>query len=113
MIAALRPRCEVRHRRSTANRPTSGWQARATAAADEAAQAADRPRDDEGRRRANHQQAGDTTAARRRTGTHRASRASRSDSLAEAFGKSVVRQIGSSTGQAMVRGILGWLFKSR
>ncbi|MFZ1727218.1 MAG: helicase HerA-like domain-containing protein [Albidovulum sp.] len=40
-------------------------------------------------------------------------RSSRSDSLAEAFGKSVVRQIGSKTGQAIVRGILGSLFKSR
>lgn len=40
-------------------------------------------------------------------------RASRSDSLAEAFGKSVVRQIGSTTGRAIVRGILGSLFKSR
>ena len=40
-------------------------------------------------------------------------RSSRSDSLAEAFGKSVVRQIGTRTGRAIVRGILGSLFKSR
>lgn len=38
---------------------------------------------------------------------------SRSDSLATVFGKSVVRQLGSRTGQAIVRGILGSLFKSR
>ena len=38
---------------------------------------------------------------------------SRSDSLATAFGKSVVRQLGTKTGQAIVRGILGSLFKSR
>ena len=40
-------------------------------------------------------------------------RSSRSDSLATAFGKSVVRQLGTKTGQAIVRGILGSLFKSR
>ncbi len=42
-----------------------------------------------------------------------AGRASRSDSLVETFGKSVVRQLGTRTGQAIVRGILGSLFKSR
>lgn len=40
-------------------------------------------------------------------------RSSRSDSLATAFGKSLVRQLGTKTGQALVRGILGSLFKSR
>lgn len=37
----------------------------------------------------------------------------RSDSVTEAFTKSFVRQIGTKTGQAVVRGILGSLFKSR
>jgi DNA helicase HerA-like ATPase len=41
------------------------------------------------------------------------SSSSRSDSLATAFGKSLVRQLGTKTGQALVRGILGSLFKSR
>lgn len=36
--------------------------------------------------------------------------ASRTDSLTEAFAKSFVRQIGTRTGQAVVRGILGGLF---
>ncbi|WP_413850243.1 helicase HerA-like domain-containing protein [Albidovulum sp.] len=39
--------------------------------------------------------------------------ASRSDSVATAFGKSLARQLGTRTGQALVRGILGSLFKSR
>ncbi len=39
--------------------------------------------------------------------------ASRSDSLVTAFGKSLVRQLGTRTGQAIVRGVLGGLFKSR
>lgn len=38
---------------------------------------------------------------------------SRSDTLLETFGKSVVRQLGTRTGKAIVRGILGSLFKSR
>jgi len=42
-----------------------------------------------------------------------AARASRSDSIAEAFGKSFARQLGTRTGQAVVRGVLGGLFKSR
>jgi len=42
-----------------------------------------------------------------------AARASRSDSIAEAFGKSFARQLGTKTGQALVRGVLGGLFKSR
>lgn len=40
-----------------------------------------------------------------------ATRSSRSDSLVETFGKSVVRQLGTKTGQAIVRGILGGLFR--
>lgn len=38
---------------------------------------------------------------------------SRNDGIATAFGKSLARQLGTKTGQAIVRGILGSLFKSR
>ncbi|WP_415183968.1 helicase HerA-like domain-containing protein [Phaeovulum sp.] len=38
---------------------------------------------------------------------------SRSDTMAEAFGKSFMRQLGTKSGQALVRGVLGSLFKSR
>lgn len=38
---------------------------------------------------------------------------SRSDSITETFAKSVARQLGTKSGQAIVRGILGSLFKSR
>lgn len=38
---------------------------------------------------------------------------SRSDSIGEAFAKSFARQLGSKTGQAIVRGVLGSIFKSR
>jgi DNA helicase HerA-like ATPase len=41
------------------------------------------------------------------------STSSRSDSVGEAFAKSFARQLGSRSGQALVRGILGSLFKSR
>ncbi|WP_343078897.1 helicase HerA-like domain-containing protein [Ostreiculturibacter nitratireducens] len=40
-------------------------------------------------------------------------RSSRSDSIATAFGKSLARSLGTKTGQTIVRGILGGLFKSR
>jgi DNA helicase HerA-like ATPase len=40
-------------------------------------------------------------------------RARRSDSITTAFGKSLARQLGTRSGQALVRGILGSLFKSR
>ncbi len=40
-------------------------------------------------------------------------RTGRSDSIATSFGKSLARQLGTRTGQAIVRGILGSLFKSR
>ena len=49
------------------------------------------------------------TAAKPKT----TSRSSRSDSLVEAFGKSLARQLGTKSGQAIVRGVLGSLFKSR
>jgi DNA helicase HerA-like ATPase len=41
------------------------------------------------------------------------SSSSRSDGLAVTFGKSLARQLGSKAGQAIVRGVLGGLFKSR
>lgn len=40
-------------------------------------------------------------------------RASRSDSVGQAFAKSFARQLGSQSGRAVVRGILGGLFKGR
>ena len=58
----------------------------------------------------------DLRQARRYDGTavgRSSSRSSRSDSVATAFGKSLARQLGTRTGQAIVRGILGSLFKSR
>ena len=57
-------------------------------------------------------------AARRYTG-NRVSRstsrprASRSDSVATTFAKSFARQLGTRSGQALVRGVLGGLFKGR
>lgn len=57
------------------------------------------------------------TAARRYSGakvkTSSKRRASRSDSIGTVFAKSLARQLGSKTGQALVRGILGGLFKGR
>ncbi|TRW96183.1 DUF853 family protein [Paracoccus sp. M683] len=48
------------------------------------------------------------------TGTRKASsRSSRSDSIAEVFGKSLARQLGSKSGQALVRGVLGSLFRGK
>lgn len=38
---------------------------------------------------------------------------SRSDSITETFAKSFVRSLGSKTGQAVIRGVLGSIFKSR
>ncbi len=52
--------------------------------------------------------------ARRYDGsTARKTSSGRSDSVVETFGKSLARQLGTRTGQALVRGILGSLFKSR
>ncbi|MFN7599256.1 MAG: helicase HerA-like domain-containing protein, partial [Cereibacter sp.] len=39
--------------------------------------------------------------------------ARRGDSVTEAFAKSFARQLGSKSGQALVRGVLGSLFKGR
>jgi hypothetical protein len=40
-------------------------------------------------------------------------RSSRSDSIVETFGKSLARQLGTKSGQALVRGILGSLMKGK
>lgn len=40
-------------------------------------------------------------------------RSSSSDSIATAFGKSLARQLGTKTGQALVRGVLGSLFRGK
>ena len=40
-------------------------------------------------------------------------RSSRSDSVTEAFGKSFARQLGSAAGKAVIRGVLGGLFRGR
>jgi uncharacterized protein len=53
-------------------------------------------------------------APKRTTTTTRRSTPSKpSDSITETFAKSVARQLGTKSGQAIVRGILGTLFKSR
>lgn len=51
---------------------------------------------------------GGSSAERPRT-TSRSS-SSRSDSVAEAFAKSFARQLGTKSGQAVIRGVLGTLF---
>lgn len=43
----------------------------------------------------------------------RSGASSRSDSIAVTFGKSLARQLGTKTGQALVRGVLGSLFRGR
>lgn len=40
-------------------------------------------------------------------------RSSRNDTLIETFGKSMARQLGTKSGQALVRGVLGSLFRGR
>ncbi len=95
-------------------------QARASEAAREAAEAeqamtADAP-----------EPAREFTSARRYSGTRvtsapakpaaarsRSSSSSRSDSVGEAFAKSFARQLGTQSGRAIVRGVLGGLFRSR
>lgn len=94
--------------------------AQAAAEAVEAAEAARAREDDDAREYQNarrydptprRQPSGTSTSTRRTTiGT---SRKSGSDSVAEAFAKSFARQLGSKSGQAIVRGILGGLFKAR
>jgi DNA helicase HerA-like ATPase len=76
--------------------------AREAAAAERTEQQAEAPADREFR------------AGRRYSGT-RVSRSSssRSDSVGEAFAKSFARQLGTQSGRAIVRGVLGGLFRSR
>ena len=78
-------------------------QARAKAAAHDAEQA-DEAREFTAARRFS---AGDTQAKTRRTSS------ARSDSIGTAFAKSFARQLGTKSGQAVVRGILGGLFRGR
>lgn len=90
--------------------------AREQAAAEAAARAdadAAASGEDDGLRRARRYDAGSRRPEKTsRTASGRSS-SSRSDSVGEAFAKSFARQLGSKTGQAIVRGILGSLFKSR
>ena len=86
-------------------------QARAKAAARDAEQAekaatraADEAREFTAARRFS---AGDAPAKTRRTSS------ARSDSVGAAFAKSFARQLGMKSGQAVVRGILGGLFRGR
>ncbi|MCT8328870.1 DUF853 domain-containing protein [Acidimangrovimonas sediminis] len=90
--------------------------ARAEAAAKAAAEAeAEEERlkreEREEERRAREDRRYDDRTTGRSTTRRRSSR--QSDSVIETFGKSVARQLGTKTGQAIVRGILGSLFKSR
>jgi uncharacterized protein len=86
-------------------------QARAEAAARDAAEA-------ERAEEAAKEEEREFRAARRYTGSQvgrssARSRSSRSDSAGEAFVKSFARQLGTRTGQAVVRGVLGGLFRGR
>ncbi|MFI0395113.1 helicase HerA-like domain-containing protein [Paracoccus jiaweipingae] len=75
--------------------------------------------DGDGFRQGRRYRAGDDDTRRTSTGTSTGSRqtsrsaASRSDSIAEAFGKSLARQVGTQAGRALVRGVLGSLFRAR
>ena len=54
-----------------------------------------------------------STSHPNRSGTPNRNRSSRSDSIGTAFAKSFARQLGNQSGRAMVRGILGGLFRGR
>ncbi|SIS77769.1 helicase HerA-like domain-containing protein [Phaeovulum vinaykumarii] len=85
--------------------------ARAEAAARAAAEDAPRATGDDGQgfRQARRYSPG----APARKAAPRKTPARRGDTIAEAFGKSFARQLGSKAGQALVRGVLGSLFKAR
>ncbi|NBO21463.1 MAG: DUF853 family protein, partial [Rhodobacteraceae bacterium] len=83
--------------------------ARAEQAATAAEQAPAAPADD-GLHKARRYGGGGGAAA---YGGTRAAPARRSDNVADAFAKSFARQIGSTAGRAIVRGVLGSLFKGR
>ena len=78
-------------------------EARAARDAGQATGAAEADRDLKSARRYD----GGSTSASRKTSS------SRSDSVGEVFAKSLARQLGTRSGQALVRGILGSIFKSR
>ncbi|MEZ5911998.1 MAG: helicase HerA-like domain-containing protein [Paracoccaceae bacterium] len=87
-------------------------QARADAAAAEAAEAERRAAEaaEAEREFKNARRYDGGTGTTRRTSR---SRSSRSDSVTEAFAKSFARKLGTKTGEVIIRGILGSLFKSR
>ncbi|MEZ5887541.1 MAG: helicase HerA-like domain-containing protein [Paracoccaceae bacterium] len=89
--------------------------ARADAAAKEAAEAEEKvAREKEAAREYKQGRRYDDASPWGRAETpRRTSSSSRSDSIAATFGKSLARQIGSSAGRALIRGVLGGLFKSR
>ena len=92
--------------------------ARAEAAARDAAREAEpeasAPEDD-GYTRARRYDGGRTAekTSSRETTSRSGGSSSRSDSIGTAFAKSFARQLGTKSGQAVVRGILGSLFRSR
>ncbi len=100
-------------------------QARAAAAAEEAARAEEAEVAAQDQARAETEAAREFNAARRYSGSRTGSAApkpatsrsrsssSRSDSVGEAFAKSFARQLGTQSGRAIVRGVLGGLFRSR
>ncbi|MBE2276524.1 MAG: DUF853 family protein [Rhodobacteraceae bacterium] len=103
----------------------SAWEilkARAERAAAEAARDADAAGratgggdddDDDGLSHARRYDGGRAQTTTRRTTAPKPTRSSRSDSVTEAFAKSFARQLGSKSGQAVVRGIFGTLFGKR
>jgi DNA helicase HerA-like ATPase len=94
-------------------------QTRAAKAAEEAAAsaepdttpAADAPREFNAARRYSGSRVGSAPSPKP-AGRSRPS-SSRSDSVGEAFAKSFARQLGTQSGRALVRGVLGGLFRSR
>ncbi len=86
--------------------------ARAQRAAEEAAAAKGAETDAKARLAFNRARRYDPDEGEARPSARRSS-SSRSDSIAEVFGKSLARQLGSKAGQQLVRGVLGSLFKSR
>lgn len=84
--------------------------ARADKAAREAAAAEDQRKDETDRefRNARRYDGGATEPTAKKRAP-----ASRSDSIGEAFAKSFARSLGSKTGQAVIRGVLGSIFRSR
>lgn len=67
--------------------------------------------DEDGFYRGRRYDGGTTSSTRKKAPQNTTTRASRSDSIGEAFAKSFARQLGTKSGQAIVRGVLGSLFK--